>query len=38
MKAEDVHGDLVSFEKAMKANHPAIAPSMLASASSRGTG
>ena len=29
MKAEDVHKDLASFEKAMKANHPAIAPSML---------
>ena len=29
MKAEDVHNDLASFEKAMKANHPAIAPSML---------
>ena len=29
MKAEEVHQDLASFEKAMKANHPAIAPSML---------
>ena len=29
MKAEAVHKDLASFEKAMKANHPAIAPSML---------
>ena len=29
MKPEDVHKDLASFEKAMKANHPAIAPSML---------
>jgi myo-inositol-1-phosphate synthase len=29
LKAEDVHKDLSSFEKAMKANHPAIAPSML---------
>ncbi|MGA3295776.1 MAG: inositol-3-phosphate synthase [Candidatus Acidiferrales bacterium] len=29
MKAEAVHKDLQSFEKAMKANHPAIAPSML---------
>ena len=29
LKAEDVHKDLASFEKAMKANHPAIAPSML---------
>jgi myo-inositol-1-phosphate synthase len=29
MKAQDVHKDLQSFEKAMKANHPAIAPSML---------
>jgi myo-inositol-1-phosphate synthase len=29
MKAEDVHRDLGSFEKAMKTNHPAIAPSML---------
>src|ERR1700758_3101776 len=29
MKAEGVHQDLASFEKAMKANHEAIAPSML---------
>jgi myo-inositol-1-phosphate synthase len=29
MKPEDVHNDLTAFEKAMKANHPAIAPSML---------
>ena len=29
MKPESVHGDLASFEKAMKENHPAIAPSML---------
>ena len=29
MKAQDVHKDLASFEKAMKANHAAIAPSML---------
>src|SRR6202167_1630686 len=29
MKAEAVHKDLASFEKAMKASHPAIAPSML---------
>ena len=29
LKAEDVHKDLKSFEKGMKANHPAIAPSML---------
>jgi len=29
MKAQDVHKDLQSFEKAMKANHAAIAPSML---------
>ena len=29
MKPEAVHQDLGSFEKAMKANHPAIAPSML---------
>ena len=29
LKAEDVHKDLASFEKGMKANHPAIAPSML---------
>ena len=29
MKAQDVHKDLPSFEKAMKANHVAIAPSML---------
>src|SRR4029077_6640682 len=29
MRPEDVHKDLDSFEKAMKANHPAIAPSML---------
>jgi len=29
MKPEAVHKDLASFEKAMKANHPAIAPSML---------
>jgi myo-inositol-1-phosphate synthase len=29
LKAEDIHRDLQSFEKAMKANHPAIASSML---------
>ena len=29
MKPEDVHRDMTSFEKAMKSNHPAIAPSML---------
>ncbi len=29
MKPEKVHDDLQSFEKAMKANDPAIAPSML---------
>jgi myo-inositol-1-phosphate synthase len=29
MKAEEVHQNLASFEKAMKANHPALAPSML---------
>ena len=29
LKPESVHKDLASFEKAMKANHPAIAPSML---------
>ena len=29
MKPESVHKDLASFEKAMKENHPAIAPSML---------
>ena len=29
LRAEGVHKDLASFEKAMKANHPAIAPSML---------
>src|SRR5215470_13215953 len=29
MKPEDVHNDLTAFEKAMKANHPSIAPSML---------
>jgi len=29
LKAEAVHKDLPTFEKAMKANHPAIAPSML---------
>ena len=29
LKPEDVHQDLRSFEKAMKSNHPAIAPSML---------
>ncbi|MGA8767724.1 MAG: inositol-3-phosphate synthase, partial [Candidatus Acidiferrales bacterium] len=29
LKAEDVHKDLPSFEKGMKTNHPAIAPSML---------
>jgi myo-inositol-1-phosphate synthase len=29
MKPEKVHDDLKSFEKAMKANDPAIAPSML---------
>ena len=29
LKAEEVHKDLASFEKAMRGNHPAIAPSML---------
>ena len=29
MKPEAVHQDMGSFEKAMKTNHPAIAPSML---------
>jgi len=29
LKPEGVHADLPSFEKAMQANHPAIAPSML---------
>jgi len=29
LKPEDVHKDLQSFEKAMKTNHPSIAPSML---------
>jgi myo-inositol-1-phosphate synthase len=29
LKAEEVHKDMASFEKGMKANHPAIAPSML---------
>jgi myo-inositol-1-phosphate synthase len=29
LKAEAVHKDLASLEKAMKENHPAIAPSML---------
>jgi len=29
MKAEEVHKDLASFEKGMRGNHPAIAPSML---------
>jgi myo-inositol-1-phosphate synthase len=29
MKPEAVHKDLQTFEKGMKANHPAIAPSML---------
>ncbi len=29
LKPHEVHRDPVSFEKAMKANHPAIAPSML---------
>jgi myo-inositol-1-phosphate synthase len=29
MKPEAVHQDIASFEKAMKENHPAIAPSML---------
>ncbi|MGC1597009.1 MAG: inositol-3-phosphate synthase [Candidatus Acidiferrales bacterium] len=29
LKPQDVHKDLASFERAMKANHPAIAPSML---------
>ncbi|MGH9770136.1 MAG: inositol-3-phosphate synthase [Candidatus Acidiferrales bacterium] len=29
LKPEDAHKDLPSFEKAMKSNHPAIAPSML---------
>jgi myo-inositol-1-phosphate synthase len=29
LRPEEVHGDLASFEKAMKTNHPAIAPSML---------
>ncbi len=29
LRAEEVHRDLQSLEKAMKTNHPAIAPSML---------
>ncbi len=29
LKPEEAHKDLPSFEKAMKSNHPAIAPSML---------
>jgi myo-inositol-1-phosphate synthase len=29
MKPHDVHGTAAKFEEAMKANHPAIAPSML---------
>jgi myo-inositol-1-phosphate synthase len=29
LKPEEVHKDMGSFEKAMKSNHPAIAPSML---------
>ncbi|MGA9183093.1 MAG: inositol-3-phosphate synthase [Candidatus Acidiferrales bacterium] len=29
LKPQDVHKDLASIEKAMKANHPAIAPSMI---------
>ncbi|MGC2722278.1 MAG: inositol-3-phosphate synthase [Candidatus Acidiferrales bacterium] len=29
LKAEDVHNTLASFEKGMKENHPAIAPSMI---------
>jgi myo-inositol-1-phosphate synthase len=29
LKAEEVHKDMQSFEKGMKTNHPAIAPSML---------
>jgi myo-inositol-1-phosphate synthase len=29
LKAEDVHKTLASFEKGMKENHPAIAPSMI---------
>lgn len=29
LKKENVHNDLASFEKAMKENHPAIAPSMI---------
>jgi myo-inositol-1-phosphate synthase len=29
LKAEAVHQDMASFERAMKSNHPAIAPSML---------
>ncbi len=29
LKAEAVHQDMASFEKAMQSNHPAIAPSML---------
>ncbi len=29
MKEHEVHKDLASFEKAMKENHPAIAPSMI---------
>jgi len=29
LKQDDVHKDLGTFEKAMKSNHPAIAPSML---------
>ena len=29
LKAEETHRDMASFEKAMKSNHPSIAPSML---------
>jgi myo-inositol-1-phosphate synthase len=29
LRAEDVHADLASFEAGLRANHPAIAPSML---------
>ena len=29
LKAEEVHKDMQSFEKGMRTNHPAIAPSML---------
>jgi myo-inositol-1-phosphate synthase len=29
LKAEDAHKDMASFEKGMRTNHPAIAPSML---------